>query len=828
MNALTAVHGELFRLGYRSDALLRDYVFADVLSQESADRSVDLAAFTQVPPSYRNAAIGVVNVTSSDASEIIASRRSLGAPLFFAISEKSVEVWQVLSSGQPQKLATTTLATLPQLFAAEQDHWNPDAIQRAKSIGPVEQGYQLDFVDLGLLPAIEGQIHAKLDRILRDVLNDTRSRIARQSANAPDDRLLLRTTFRLIAAKILADRGHEVSARWDPNNLETVLRVIGTHYTLPVPTTATSAIVSAFTPAWDQLRAGMSFRNISADDLAFVYENTLVTGDTRKHFGTHSTPRQVADYVVRQLELWRHEPKALRVYEPFTGAGAFLVAAVRQLKETLPRAWDPKDQHDFLIERVAGDELDAFAREVAMLSLILADYPNTNGWKIREQNLFVDDTLATRAAEHNIVLCNPPFESFTAGERRQYGDATARSNSKALAALDAVLDTHPLAVGFVLPEKFVSGQTGLEQRRRIEALYGAVEVVQLPDRIFKASVIRSCLVIARERREAKSRTILLTSTEVSVADRERFLATGVVSERRQHHGWVKPESHGTLWVTRLQELWEYLDHAPRLGSLVTTKKGLEWWNSQSEHVSTSRKAGYRRGVHRSGELEQFACLNTSWLDFNRDQIRCGAEFNWRADKIVATASQLSRGPWCFAACYDQTSELLCSQQLLAIWLKPQSRFSYETLLAILNSPLANAFLSEHSPKDRFRIATLESMPLPERFARELDLAVRAYLELTSAQRDREGQSLLKQIDALVLWSYNLPPRLERRLLEFFRGYQRPVPHDWSDWFSADFVPTIPLSEYMSADFRRAASDALPESLRGLSPEAAAALNSYLD
>ena len=52
---------------------------------------------------------------------------------------------------------------------------------------------------------------------------------------------------------------------------------------------------------------------------------------------------------------------------------------------------------DGALERLAGDELDAFACEVAALSLILADYPNANGWRIHEVDLFEDDRIAERA-----------------------------------------------------------------------------------------------------------------------------------------------------------------------------------------------------------------------------------------------------------------------------------------------------------------------------------------------------------------------------------------------------------------------------------------------
>jgi type I restriction-modification system DNA methylase subunit len=119
-----------------------------------------------------------------------------------------------------------------------------------------------------------------------------------------------------------------------------------------------------------------------------VYENTLVTPEIRKAFGTHSTPRPVAEYMVNRLELWRHDPHDIRIYEPCAGAGLFLVAALRQLRELLPVDWTDEQRHKFLVQRITGDEIDPFAKEVATLSLILADYPNANGWNISELDLF--------------------------------------------------------------------------------------------------------------------------------------------------------------------------------------------------------------------------------------------------------------------------------------------------------------------------------------------------------------------------------------------------------------------------------------------------------
>ena len=39
----------------------------------------------------------------------------------------------------------------------------PERIHNAKSFGLLNKSFQLDFVDVGLMPAIEGEVHSKLD-----------------------------------------------------------------------------------------------------------------------------------------------------------------------------------------------------------------------------------------------------------------------------------------------------------------------------------------------------------------------------------------------------------------------------------------------------------------------------------------------------------------------------------------------------------------------------------------------------------------------------------------------------------------------------------------
>ncbi|MEA2859229.1 MAG: hypothetical protein QOC72_1268 [Methylobacteriaceae bacterium] len=829
MTPLRLVRAELSKLGYR--AVMPDYVFSDVFDPAAPERRVPLAAFTHSPPSYRNAAIGVVE-NAFEASDY----RALGAPLLLLIQDDQVAVWQVRSAGPPALHARVKLEQLGVLFAENAESWNPSRIHAAKSFGALNRSYQLEFVDLGLLPAIEGQIHSKLDRLLNEALGETvRLRVIRPGEEV-NDKLIFRTVFRLLAAKVLQDRANPVAAKWDQNDIDSVLKRIRAYYKLnDLPGENASFRGTLFETAWATLRGGINFSNISSDDLAFVYENTLVTEETREHFGVHSTPRPVAEYVLSRLDLSAIKPEDMQVYEPFAGAGVFMVAALGKMRDLLPRDMGDRERHNFLVKRLYGDELEPFAKEVAVLSLILADYPNHNGWAVSQLDLFHQFSIATRAQGATLVLCNPPFEKFTEAEKKQYPEAAARSARKPIAALSAVLDAKPAALGFVLPESFIDGQHYRRERERIETLYKDVEVVALPDRIFKASVIRSSLVIAQEPRVGGDSPTRLRSTVVSVRDRDRFLKTGEVSNVRVK---VQPllANPGRLWIDELDEIWEALAALPKLTTVAEVHRGIEWQDRQSEAIHSKPEEGDCLGIHSADSIHAFYFDAPKYLDCRPERLRGGAfELPWKDPKILANAARLSRGPWCFAAAVDR-DRLVASQQLFGIWRVNQGEGgpSLNTLCALLNSPVAVAYISSNSPPDRIRVNTVKAVPIPHNLPAGIDELVERYSQLIHEQQalfsdsSERANRLLHEIDALVLRSYDLSPRMERRVLDYFRGEMRPTIHHWTHWFPQDFAPFIPLHEYVSGEYKIATGNWVSDLVRPLPEVEAAAIQELLD
>src|SRR5205807_2649540 len=90
-------------------------------------------------------------------------------------------------------------------FRANASLWRPESILRAKNIGPVEP-LQRDFIDLGLIPALERQISVKLDPLLRGILFSAIDDFYARTRTTPDPDELFRLLFRALAGKVMHDR----------------------------------------------------------------------------------------------------------------------------------------------------------------------------------------------------------------------------------------------------------------------------------------------------------------------------------------------------------------------------------------------------------------------------------------------------------------------------------------------------------------------------------------------------------------------------------------------------------------------------------------------
>ena len=245
----------------------------------------------------------------------------------------------------------------------------------------------------------------------------------------------------------------------------------------------------------------------TTEALAYVYENTLISKETRSALGTHSTPSFLVDYVVGNLADWINEipVNERNVYEPACGHAAFLVSAMRLLTELLPSEKAvPSRRGPYLRGRLHGTDIDSFALELARLSLTLTDIPNPDGWDLEPQNMFLDGRLAEQARANTILLANPPFGDFTPEEKQFYREkkSEVRFLNKSAEMLWRTLPQlrEGSVFGVILPQNFLHSDNGREIREFLVRECELKEICLFPDQVFSFSDAESaCLIGARKK-----------------------------------------------------------------------------------------------------------------------------------------------------------------------------------------------------------------------------------------------------------------------------------------------------------------------------------------
>jgi hypothetical protein len=784
----------LTNLGYRATNVYREFRFAAVDLPARPVRQVEAAAFLDDPASYRTAALGLVRTVANEtARDTAEATRSLGAPYLVVIEGEEASMWTYTANGVTQ--LESTLASQWQTLLTDRAKFGPGPIRQLKAIQIREDTPTTGLLfDPRTLYAIQANTQAALDDMLTQFLAhfDGEKVDTGQLSLQVHYEVLFPLVFRLLAGKILIDRTDSRMASVDVDDPRQVVATVESLYSLPAQRLQwTKVRVAQLAIAWLTLREGLYVRNVAADDLAFVYENTLITLETRKAFGTHSTPYSAADYVIRSLRLPDGNSACrLRVYEPFAGACVFLTAALRRFKELFPQSWSVAKVHEHLVNHFVASEIDPFACEIARLALILADYPNHNGWRITREDLFASGRLAERVSQCDVLLCNPPFEDFDEA-------LSDLSVHKPVVLLDAIVKTPPAFVGVVMPSGFSSHKVYREHIRHICEIYGDVEVMQLPEGVFRHASIGAEILIAQCRRDEKARRAdvfddtTLRKSVVKRADWPRFTQT--LQTSGSDMAVVNPRtSPGLVALRPLRRVWDYLAESPVLGSVAELHRGLEWTTDQSEASRPKASPGFLRGLHRSGEsLAQFEVKQAVYLDTRTSNLRGGAmKYPWASPKLIANAIRTSRSTWRLAATVDMAG-LLVPQQFYGIWLRDsrEPTLSLVELCAILNSPLANAFSFVHDEQKHLRKETLQRLPLPSaRISREVESLIDEYVAASAgddgplfSSRPKSAHDLLMEIDAVVLKAYDLPPKLERELLRFMSEGQRPSRADFEGY-----------------------------------------------
>lgn len=800
---LSNIEDAFVEIGYKRHLIRKDYQYADLFSTGGSGvplRSVGRAVFGQEPLDYRSACFGIQLAEPGKPSDsVVKELKAFGAPMIFIVNNGVTERWTVTEK-EPRLQDKYRTATLHNVIIRNQDTWNPRAIIRAKTGFAKPDPLQLDFVDIGLLPALEHEAARKIDSLLGILLHHVEEEFKKSKLTfgASEASVIFRVVFSLLAAKLLKDRDIPGSANIDFSNPQSALMAVSNHYGPTLLDTVSKLPVSTLDSISQEIGQSFPLKNISVDTLTYVYENTFVSPKTRKELGIHSTPAYVADYLLSQVPLEDLPRTQWQTLDPMCGHGILLIAAMRRMRELLPQNFGGRQRHEFFVKNLRGIEIDPFSTEVAHMCLMLADFPESNGWQIDRADAFADKVIENASKNSMILIANPPFEKTKINDK---------ALPKPLEFLQRSLPNLPdgALIGLVLPRSFLDSIAYKEERKFLLNNFEINAITTLPDKIFLYSEAETVIVSARKRKPQKSRSF--PYTEVRNEHREVFKTKfGFTWREKVPQSYFDRTKENRLIVPFLKEVWNRIGTYPCLHEVAMVKTGIRYKSSIPENllVQNSEFPDSKKGIFNvTPGFYQYIAIDTVYMSTKKEHMQSTAiKCPWDLPKVILPASRMSRGRWRFAGAID-TQKRVFSRRFYGAW--PKSSISVHTLAAILNSPVAQAFVYCNVSGRDILIKTYEDIPIPkiEDIQKNEEIIanrVRRYLtELKSAPS--QAYKTLLEIDAEILKLYRLPPKLERQLLDIFWGQERDIPFEFKGYIPPEMASWIPLHIYLSNAFR---------------------------
>jgi hypothetical protein len=806
--AFSEVANQLGKLHYRDELFREDYSFRDWF-KNGAERRTLATAFAHTPRSYETSLIAVVSPNGVSGQELIDEYRALCAPVILEIGNNEINEWSV-SRKKSEHLLVQSISfdAIERFFIDRTPYWKPDDLFRAKNLGEFSWTHQPSLF-AGLLPELEDRIQESLEPILGRAMVDTTAAYAAEYRAPPSEKDLFKLIFSILTTKVFYDRKVSGFATLTQNSEEILGKYARKFHDDQVTQLLNrEARDVAVSHIWD----AMDFRNLSVEVLAQMWSTMLIDEETKTRLGIHRTSRTIVRYIVEKLELkhWGDDDRI--IFEPCSGSSSFLIGAMNQLRHRL-YGMTPQERHKYFTRRLVGMEKDSFGIEISKLALTQADFPNIDArWQIIQDDVFRDEALKGYLQRAGAVLCNPPFRDFDEQERADYN---LSSFHKPVELLSRVLcDLHPSGIlGFVLPRQIVDGRAYKIIREQLAKRFAKIDLTALPDRAFPDASTESALLVATEPfPHSKSR---LTFSKVRDSDKawKSFEFFHQVSFKDQKEVLAE-EAHAGLGMAELPEIWEYLSNNAVLKTVTEIHRGLEWnvklKDSGSLLVRDNSAEGYILGVAPQTKFNVFQIPVLKYLNRQKKYQRRNAyEYDWELPKVIFGKAPRRRGHWKIAA-FPDSEGIACTSTYFGVWAKADLDI-YE-LTAILNSPVANAFIASRESRREITKENLNEIPIPkfsESQKKQLRSLIEQYQEASKPFFERkshdDAEYLLKQIDALVLDAYSLPPRLEHKLLKYFQDYnsERKTSHTFSDYLPEDCESYYSLSTHISPKFQKA-------------------------
>ncbi len=570
-----------------------------------------------------------------------------------------------------------------------------------------------------------------------------------------------------------------------------------------------------------------SFSMVTPEAIGYLYETALTAerkrGEDLELNGIHYTPRSFAQHIVDRIPVEDFRPSERLVLDMACGSGSFLLSATDRLRQLFdPREQDAgADLTQHLRSHVVGNDWDDIALLVVKLVYLLEhwieyserrDVPEPSAlWNKDALQLSEQDF---RGSLPSVIVGNPPFGAAKRGQQlaNQFLDK----------ALDLLVPGGFL--GMVMPGGFLKmrRQKCPETRARLLRQAELLEVWEAPTYVVGLRAEQeTCVIIARKADPTPHgrKPVLFKSTysrrkPCVRALREQlrstwtFAATGLAG--RPDMPWQEDEDSRII-ASPVDSVWRSVDLGRTLSALCVGGTGIDA-PLKKARFSSRKERGFVPYMRTQKRLKPFFVMREDWVDDPAPKFRYldPASAFWPKEglwplydgaKVIVRCDTNRNSKTQIGAAFDDAGVypehhfrcvgLRNESDVNPAWVNQllsssESRDLLLWLTAILNSPVAHAWVATCSAPRGLRGIVLDTLPLPPRFDRRIPELVeqtshvrRTVDEDTPLWDPHVGTpptdflSLAAQINQRVLASYALKNSQVELLHKYLRGMTEP-------------------------------------------------------
>jgi hypothetical protein len=432
--------------------------------------------------------------------------------------------------------------------------------------------------------------------------------------------------------------------------------------------------------------------------------------------------------------------------------------------------------------------------------------------EIKNSDIYKDDILKKAAQKSRILFCNPPFENFKPKEKTIYDNKTGNKAAEVLAKTLPFM--MPKSVfGIILPQGFLHGKKIAELRKYILDECELRVICNLPDNVFAKAGHLSTVILGRKFK-SKNKVKYLNITKTNLGE---FKNTYQDDAELINKNIFYEDQHYTFKIPVLKDIWDYCKLYPKFESFCEIGRGIEYKNFEKS-VQKSKFPDAVKGFGKfkiNSNIKIDALPEYYWLSTKRTDIenpRYG--FSQNIPQIIVNYARSGGDVWRIKGFLDNKGFLVTKHFLV---IRPKINLPLTALWALVNSPFTNAFMYCNCMERLNMEGVLRNMPVPFRGQdlSKVEALVDKYFKYEKSEfalkdegkyRQNKKQCLL-EIDAEILRLYDLPPRLEKKLLDSFEGVQRKgVDFNFDRYYEEGFDSYIPLHMYISEDFKNSNVD----------------------